>query len=103
VWEEWEAELYGFPCFPHSVISMVCLCSGACGRALAGMNLSSVALNSPSSISRKLDTEDILVDLFETEVFKGDDLADERTALVPADVATPVDTSYLEAFRIVER
>jgi hypothetical protein len=24
VWEAWKAGLYGFPCFPYSVISMAC-------------------------------------------------------------------------------
>ena len=24
VWEAWASRLYGFPCFPYSVISMVC-------------------------------------------------------------------------------
>jgi hypothetical protein len=45
----------------------------------------------------KVNPENLLIHLLEADIFEGEDLADEHTVFVPADIATGVDPSSLKA------
>jgi len=45
----------------------------------------------------KVNPENLLIHFLEAEIFEGEDLADEHTAFVPADIATGVDPKVLFA------
>jgi hypothetical protein len=47
----------------------------------------------------KVNPENLLIHFLEAEIFEGEDLADEHTVFVPADIATGVDPSGLKATR----
>ncbi len=46
VWEGWESGFYGFPCFPHAVISMACLSNGPSTMKLLKSPLQQVRVSS---------------------------------------------------------
>ena len=92
------SRLHGFPCFPHSVISMACFSVRPRSRQCADgpePQLRHVELAEFDIAG--VDPEDLFVHFLEAQVLVGKHLADEDAVFMPADVATRVRSPGLEA------
>jgi len=96
------SRLYGFPCFPHSVISMACFGFAASRKTSHWPESQLRHIEFAEFDVAEVDSEEFLVHLLETEVFKREHLADKDPILVPAYVSTRVHAPGLEASWIGE-